>query len=70
MPAENNLSERELRPTVIARKVSGGTRSEKGSQTRAVLASLFATWQAQGKDSLEACRQMLTGKRELASATA
>lgn len=70
VPSENNAAERSIRPLVIARKVSGGTRSAKGSQTRAVLASLFGTWQAQGKEGLEACRQMLTGWREPASAMA
>jgi len=30
VPATNNLAERSLRPSVIARKISGGTRSPKG----------------------------------------
>ena len=30
VPADNNLAERSLRPAVIARKISGGTRSPKG----------------------------------------
>jgi transposase len=46
VPADNNLAERSLRPLVIMRKISGGTRSPAGSQTRLTLASLFATWQA------------------------
>lgn len=59
VPSENNAAERSVRPTVIMRKISGGTRSEQGSKTMAVLASLFGTWQVQGKDALTACRQML-----------
>lgn len=59
VPPDNNLAERSLRPLVIARKVSGGTRSAAGSATAMALASLFATWRAQGRDPLAACQQML-----------
>lgn len=59
IPSENNAAERSVRPTVIMRKISGGTRSEQGSKTMAVLSSLFGTWQARGEDALAACRQML-----------
>jgi len=48
--ADNNGAERSLRPTVISRKISGGTRSGKGSKTKSVLASLFGTWRLQGRD--------------------
>ena len=48
-----------LRPCVIARKVSGGTRSAKGSVTKAVLMSLFGTWLLRGQDTMQMCRQML-----------
>ena len=40
VPADNNLAERALRPLVVQRKVSGGSRSSIGSQTRFGLASL------------------------------
>ena len=46
VPPDNNLAERALRPLVVQRKVSGGTRSRAGSETRMGLASLFHTWQA------------------------
>lgn len=59
LPADNNLAERSLRPVVVARKISGGTRSERGSDTRMALASLFATWQARGLNPFERCFQML-----------
>ena len=59
IPPDNNLAERSLRPLVIARKISGGTRSAQGSQVRMALASLFGTWLAQGRDPLDACHQML-----------
>ena len=41
VPADNNRAERELRPTIIARKVSFGSQSEKGAHTRSVLMSVF-----------------------------
>jgi len=56
---ENNLAERSLRPAVIARKVSGGTRSAKGSDTRMGLMSLLSTWRAKGLPILKSCREML-----------
>jgi len=43
IPAENNLAERDLRPTVIARKVSFGSQSDAGAQTRGVLMSVLHT---------------------------
>ena len=43
IPADNNRAERELRPTVIARKVSFGSQSEKGAYTRSILMSIFHT---------------------------
>jgi len=59
VPATNNLAERSLRPAVVARKISGGTRSPKGSDTKMGLMSLFGTWQVQDKSLLESCRQLL-----------
>ena len=62
VPSENNAAERAVRPSVIARKISGGTRSEEGSNTKAVLQSLFGTWQIRHQDPILSCRQMLTGQ--------
>lgn len=59
VPSENNAAERSIRPRVIARKISGGTRSPQGSQTMAILSSLFATWQLRRQECLATCRQML-----------
>jgi len=59
VPSENNAAERVIRSRVIARKISGGTRSPVGSQTMTVLSSLFATWQLRGEESLAACQEML-----------
>ena len=59
VPPDNNAAERAVRPQVVARKISGGTRSPKGSQTKTTLASLFATWQLQGLNPFLACRTLL-----------
>lgn len=67
VPPDNNAAERAIRPSVIARKVSGGTRSDEGSKTRSTLMSLFATWQAQGRDCLIACQEMLTERPQTAA---
>jgi transposase len=59
VPSDNNAAERSIRPSVIARKISGGTRSEKGSNTRMILMSLFGTWTLRGLDTITACQHML-----------
>jgi transposase len=48
VPATNNAAERGLRSLVIARKMSGGTRSAAGSSTRMTLASLTGTARLRG----------------------
>lgn len=60
VPSDNNAAERILRHTVVARKIQGGTRSAKGSETKVILTSLFDTWQLQGKDPLAQCRLLLS----------
>lgn len=47
IPAENNLAERDLRPTVIARKVSFGSQSEAGAKTRSILMSVLMSLKKQ-----------------------
>jgi hypothetical protein len=41
--ATNNLAERQLRPAVIARKISCGNKTQKGARTWQILASIAAT---------------------------
>jgi len=60
VPPENNAAERMLRPSVVARKISGGTRSPLGSDTMAILRTVFGTWTVRGLQTLEACRRLLT----------
>jgi transposase len=43
IPADNNRAERDLRPLVIARKISFGCQSERGAQTREILMSVLYT---------------------------
>ena len=59
VPSDNNAAERSLRHLVVSRKISGGARSQRGTDTKMTLASLFGTWRAQGLNPLAACRQLL-----------
>ncbi len=43
VPADNNLAERELRPLVIARKISFGSQSDAGAKTREILMTVLHT---------------------------
>jgi transposase len=60
VPSENNAAERAIRPAVVARKISGGSRSERGSRTCSILRTLFETWALHDRNSIDACRQMIT----------
>lgn len=59
IPSDNNAAERILRHTVVKRKISGGTRSAKGSETNSILTSLFDTWKLQNKNPLTQCQLLL-----------
>lgn len=59
VPSDNNAAERSLRPLVVDRKISGGTRSGEGSRTKMTLASLFGTWLVRDMNPFEACRNLL-----------
>ena len=59
VPAENNLSERDLRPTVIARKVSFGSQSAKGAKTRGTLMTVLHTLKKRGVDAVARLKQAL-----------
>jgi transposase len=59
LSADNNLAERALRSLVVQRKVSGGSRTPRGSQTCMRLASLFQTWLARGLNPLHQCWRLL-----------
>jgi len=57
--SDNNMAERAVRKTVIKRKISFGTRSAKGSETRSILGSLFGTWRLQKLNPFEEMRTIL-----------
>jgi transposase len=59
LAADNNLAKRSLRPLVVVRKISGGTRSPQGSQTRMTLASIFATFTARGLNPFTECLALI-----------
>lgn len=59
VPATNNAAERSLRPLVIARKISGGTRSAMGSLTHMILYTICATARIQGKDPTAVYQQLV-----------
>lgn len=56
----NNLAERQLRPAVIARKLSCCNKTEAGKATFEVLASLAATCRQQGRSFVELAAAGLT----------
>ena len=55
LSADNNLADLSIRPLVIMRKISGGTRSGAGTKTRLTLASLFDTWAARNLNPFVEC---------------
>lgn len=59
IPADNNRAERELRPLVIARKISFGSQSEQGAQTREVLMSVLHTLRKRTHDAFAAFKHAL-----------
>jgi len=59
IPAENNLAERDLRPTVIARKTSFGSQSDAGAHTRGVLMTVLYSLKKQGVDVVTHLKKVL-----------
>jgi hypothetical protein len=55
----NNAAERALRPAVVMRKITGGSRSAAGARAWATLASLMRTASQQGRNVLETVKQLL-----------
>jgi len=59
VPAENNRAERDLRPTVIARKVSFGSQSDAGAKTREVMMTVLQTLKKRSADTTGALKNIL-----------
>jgi hypothetical protein len=55
----NNAAERALRPAVVMRKVTGGSRSGRGADAWAVLASVLRTAGQQGRDGAGTLKQLM-----------
>jgi transposase len=59
VPADNNLAERDLRPSVIARKVSFGSITDSGARTRSILTTVVTTLKKRGEDPADRIKKTL-----------
>jgi len=59
VPADNNLAERDLRPSVIARKVSFGSITDSGARTRSILTTVVTTLKKRGEDPADRIKKVL-----------
>lgn len=66
VPATNNISEREIRPSVVFRKVTNGFRSDWGAQIHAGYRSVTGTARLSGQSALGAIRDLVDGNFALA----
>jgi transposase len=57
----NNAAERAIRPIVVARKISGGSRSDNGAKAFATLSSLLRTAGQKGQNLLGTIKSLLIG---------
>ena len=55
----NNAAERALRPAVVMRKITGGSRSERGARATAVLMSVLRTARQQNRPLFETIKTLL-----------
>jgi hypothetical protein len=55
----NNAAERALRPAVVMRKITGGSRGAAGAKAWAILASVLRTAEQQGRDVVETIKTLL-----------
>jgi len=62
VPPTNNVSEREIRPSVIFRKVTNGFRSSWRAQIHAGYRSVTGTARLQGQTHWDATRALVDGK--------
>lgn len=62
VPSENNAAERAFRPIVVARKISGGTRSADGSAPRMTLHSLLTTCRLRCLNPFDALLRLRLGQ--------
>ncbi len=60
VPLTNNHAERQIRPMVVTRKISGGSRSPQGAATHAVNMSVIQTIILKGKPLMAELKKLLT----------
>ncbi len=60
VPLTNNHAERQIRPMVVTRKISGGSRSPQGAATHAVNMSVLQTITLKGKPLMAELKKLLT----------
>lgn len=61
VPATNNVSEREIRLSVVFRKVTGGFRSDWGAAVHAGYRSVVSTARLYGQTALQAIADLISG---------
>jgi transposase len=61
--ATNHRAEQAIRPGVLARKVSGGSRTERGAAAHACLTSVVRTARQQHRDLRRFIADLLCGRR-------
>ncbi|ABC22319.1 hypothetical protein Rru_A1519 [Rhodospirillum rubrum ATCC 11170] len=66
MPPTNNVSEREIRPSVVFRKVTNGFRSDWGAQIHAGYRSVTGTARLKGQTAFAAVRALVDGQFAIA----
>ncbi|MEI6353075.1 MAG: IS66 family transposase [Candidatus Nomurabacteria bacterium] len=59
VPLTNNLAERCIRPSVIIRKISGGSRSKEGARTHEIMMSVIQTIKMRKEDVYETLTKYL-----------
>ena len=59
VPADNNLAERDLRPSVIARKVSFGSVTDAGAEVRSTFTTIVTTLRKRGHDPADQLKTTL-----------
>jgi hypothetical protein len=60
----NNAVERALRPAVVMRKITGGSRGAESARAWAILASVMRTAEQQGRDVVETIKALLRAEWE------
>jgi transposase len=60
----NNAAERAIRPAVVMRKITGGSRSTEGAKAWSILASIMRTAEQQGRDVVETIKTLLRAEWE------